>query len=69
MKKITLFVAATLSLFAANIIQDKDMDGVIDSIDKCPNTPFFDIVDETGCSIKHIVVSKKIEMQTIKKEK
>jgi hypothetical protein len=32
--------------------EDSDIDGVDDSIDKCLNTPFDDIVDEYGCSIK-----------------
>lgn len=31
---------------------DSDNDGVVDSLDKCPNTPKGDIVDETGCSLK-----------------
>jgi hypothetical protein len=29
---------------------DSDLDGVPDSIDKCPNTPFLAIVDENGCA-------------------
>ncbi len=31
---------------------DSDNDGVVDSLDQCPNTPKGDIVDETGCSLK-----------------
>lgn len=31
---------------------DSDGDGVVDSLDKCPNTPKGDIVDENGCSLK-----------------
>lgn len=31
---------------------DTDGDGVIDSKDKCPNTPKGDIVDEDGCTLK-----------------
>ncbi len=31
---------------------DSDGDGVIDSLDKCPNTPKSNIVDEHGCSLK-----------------
>jgi len=30
--------------------QDLDIDGVDDSIDRCPNTPFDELVDENGCS-------------------
>ncbi len=31
---------------------DSDSDGVPDSIDRCPNTPKGDVVDEWGCTIK-----------------
>eukprot|EP00767_Chilomastix_cuspidata_P008462 gnl/Chilomastix_cuspidata/9747.p1 GENE.gnl/Chilomastix_cuspidata/9747~~gnl/Chilomastix_cuspidata/9747.p1 ORF type:complete len:343 (+),score=8.03 gnl/Chilomastix_cuspidata/9747:506-1534(+) len=31
---------------------DTDGDGVIDSLDKCPDTPKGDIVDQHGCSLK-----------------
>lgn len=30
--------------------QDSDIDGVEDSLDKCPNSSFDEIVDENGCS-------------------
>ena len=38
---------------------DKDMDGVDDSIDKCPNTPFFEIVGPDGCPIIKTKPKKK----------
>ncbi|RXJ85996.1 OmpA family protein [Arcobacter sp. CECT 8985] len=31
---------------------DSDGDGVVDSIDQCPNTPKGDFVDKVGCSLK-----------------
>ncbi len=31
---------------------DEDLDGVDDSVDKCPNTPFDELVDKTGCPLK-----------------
>jgi len=34
---------------------DSDMDGVDDSVDKCPNTPLTEIVAEDGCSIESLV--------------
>jgi len=34
--------------------QDSDLDGVEDSKDKCPNTPFFVLVDKYGCPVKEI---------------
>jgi len=37
---------------------DSDLDGVDDSIDRCPNTPFSDLVDKYGCSIKSLVKNK-----------
>jgi len=39
--------------------QDSDLDGVPDELDKCPNTPFFTIVDEHGCPVKEIPVKRK----------
>jgi len=38
---------------------DSDLDGVDDSIDRCPNTPFSDLVDKNGCTIKSLVKNKK----------
>ena len=38
---------------------DSDLDGVDDSVDKCPNTPFSDLVDESGCTIKSLVKKKE----------
>ena len=34
--------------------EDSDLDGVEDISDKCPQTPFSDLVDQRGCSIKSI---------------
>ncbi|WP_457606022.1 hypothetical protein [Nitratifractor sp.] len=34
--------------------QDRDMDGVIDRYDRCPNTPFFALVNKRGCMIKRL---------------
>ncbi|MDY0117427.1 MAG: DUF3187 domain-containing protein [Sulfurimonadaceae bacterium] len=46
-----ILLITSLSLFAYS---DYDMDGVDDKIDQCPNTPFEDLVDEKGCSIKSL---------------
>ncbi len=40
------------SLFA---YVDSDMDGVEDAVDSCPNTPFSDLVDISGCTKKSLV--------------
>ncbi len=61
MKSIIIFAITTLFLFSAPISYDKDMDGVIDTIDKCPGTSFFDIVNSSGCTIKHIAMPKNKE--------
>lgn len=31
-----------------------DLDGVDNEHDKCPNTPFMDLVDENGCSVQSL---------------
>jgi len=48
--------------------QDLDIDGVDDSIDKCPNTPFDELVDEDGCSKtqKKVSTSSKYGNLTLK---
>lgn len=38
---------------------DMDMDGVDDSVDKCPNTPLTDLVDINGCTKKTVKVPQK----------
>lgn len=49
-KKTVIFImASSLSLWAYS---DYDMDGVDDAIDKCPNTPFNELVDIEGCTMK-----------------
>lgn len=49
-KKALIFImAASLSLLAYS---DYDMDGVDDAVDKCPNTPFNELVDARGCTVK-----------------
>lgn len=40
---------------SANTQIDSDLDGVVDALDKCQNTPFTDIVDVNGCSIKPVI--------------
>ncbi len=54
MKRSFLLLALLLatSLFAYT---DKDLDGVDDAVDKCPNTPFMDIVDINGCTKKSLI--------------
>ena len=57
MKKIILF--AMLGLLSTGLLaySDADMDGVADSVDKCPNTPLMDLVDINGCTKKKLNTS------------
>ena len=54
----TLFILFfCIALLRADFIDD-DMDGVENSIDQCPNTPFMALVDKNGCITKKIDFSK-----------
>ncbi len=37
-------------------MQDSDLDGVSDNLDRCPKTPFFHQVDSFGCSTKILTI-------------
>ncbi len=50
--RLFLLLLLSVELFAYT---DSDMDGVEDRFDKCPNTPFMELVDESGCSVASIV--------------
>jgi hypothetical protein len=43
---LTLLLSSTLLAF-----QDHDIDGIEDSLDRCPNTPFEAFVDKNGCAV------------------
>ncbi|QOP44798.1 DUF3187 domain-containing protein [Sulfurimonas paralvinellae] len=58
MKKIITFMLLGSLSTALLAYSDMDMDGVDDSVDKCPNTPLTDLVDINGCTKKVIKVSK-----------
>ncbi|MBU0632090.1 DUF3187 domain-containing protein [bacterium] len=52
-----LFITATLFAYV-----DSDMDGVEDSLDKCPNTPMTDLVDIKGCSTKSLADNQHFDI-------
>lgn len=54
MTKVLFLVALMLSTTSLLAYSDADMDGVEDSVDKCPNTPLTDLVDMNGCTIKKV---------------
>ncbi len=56
-KKIITFTLASASLSFA--FTDSDLDGVDDAVDKCPNTPFTQIVGPDGCPVGRIGQERK----------
>lgn len=44
--------------------QDSDGDGVIDSLDQCPNTPANVVVDETGCPVQ-VQIDDELKMELL----
>jgi len=61
--KIVLGLMLISSLSFANL--DSDMDGVIDSIDKCPNTPFLNEVDASGCTTNLLKLPEERDDDTL----
>ncbi len=60
-KSLLILIVALLPLFA---FDDADLDGVPDSLDKCPDTPIIDLVGADGCSIKSVVVENHFDIVT-----
>ncbi len=58
-----IFLTALLLLCngcsSKNLRLDSDNDGVADIYDKCKNTPFLELVDSKGCSIKLSHIKKQ----------
>jgi len=60
MKKVVLLsLIFSLVSYASSEPKDRDMDGVADIRDKCPSTPFFDLVNSRGCTVKTLVAKGK----------
>ncbi len=51
-KALWLLSIGVVSLYAA----DRDLDGVDDAVDKCPNTPFMNTVDAQGCTVSVLLL-------------
>ncbi|MRI83933.1 MAG: hypothetical protein C6I00_05875 [Nitratiruptor sp.] len=60
MKQLLLALLLLASLWA-NGYNDDDLDGVPNHLDRCPATPFSDIVDEFGCSIERLIRPRQVE--------
>ncbi|SFV53793.1 hypothetical protein MNB_SM-4-398 [hydrothermal vent metagenome] len=58
-----LFVICILA-FSSTLFAyiDSDFDGVEDTFDKCPNTPFTQLVDINGCTTKSLVSPHKADI-------
>ena len=50
-----VFTCAILLSLPLLAYQDTDMDGVEDTLDKCPNTPFTALADQDGCTTQSLV--------------
>jgi hypothetical protein len=57
--KTLLAIFLLLTILNAKFI-DSDLDGVEDSLDKCPNSKLFDIVDKNGCTVRNLLTDKKL---------
>ncbi len=47
-----ILIGTLLGLHTGFAFQDSDLDGVEDSVDKCPNTPILELVDRYGCPLE-----------------
>ena len=61
--KIAFDIGDNMQIHQYKVIYDKDQDGIVDSLDKCPQTPINNVVDEWGCT----VVAKKVFENKIEK--
>jgi len=58
LKLFLLLTTLNLMLFAYT---DTDIDGVDDATDRCPNTPFYELVDSNGCSVSSTISHHKFD--------
>jgi hypothetical protein len=59
-----IICSLTLLLFTTLLLayEDSDLDGVENTLDRCPNTPFSELVDINGCSVKSLISSHKFDL-------
>lgn len=57
-----ILILSVVPLFA---IKDNDFDGVSDSVDECPNTPFLAKVSANGCVIKILTLPSETESNSL----
>jgi len=64
-KYLVLLGALLISHIYAQEINDADLDGVPDTIDRCPNTPFLCEVDKTGCITTVLTLPFETEKESL----
>lgn len=54
-----------MDIYAYNVLLDTDQDLVADHLDKCPNTPFHNKVNEEGCTLTNFIqnIEKNIKVK------
>lgn len=55
-KNIAILILLGMGFVQASPLADKDFDGVPDSIDECPNTPFLNEVNALGCTTQILIL-------------
>ncbi len=63
--RIALFVVLSFLTSGAAFAADHDLDGVPDAIDKCPDTPFMNTVDASGCTVSVLLLPKDSANDTL----
>jgi len=64
-KTITTFALLAYTLSYAAPINDQDFDGVPDSIDQCPKTPFLNTVNAQGCTEVVLLLPEETEKDSL----
>lgn len=62
-KALITFMFTVMMATGLHSFSDLDMDGVDDSVDRCPNTPLSDLVDMHGCTKERLEFKKTEEPQ------
>ena len=64
-KQLCIAGGLLLSTLYAQESHDRDFDGVPDTIDQCPNTPFLNEVDKTGCTTVVLTLPSETQKESL----
>ena len=64
-KEIVILILLLHTFAYAKTISDQDFDGVPDSIDECPNTPFLNEVNAQGCTTTILTLPNETESDSL----